>query len=86
LLPGSSSTPERYAGRDGAVTHSWTPDDDVAERCLLLAADLGLDFAAIDLRITPDGEAVCFEVDPSPAYSAFEQATGPPIARYLAGV
>ena len=49
-----------------------------------------LDFAGIDLRITPDGETYCFEVNPSPAYSAFEEATGQPIslalARYLAGV
>ena len=49
-----------------------------------LAASLGLEFSGIDLRITPDGEAVCFEVNPSPAFSYYEQAAGVPIAAALA--
>jgi hypothetical protein len=46
--------------------------DDVAARCLLLARTLGLQLAGIDLRRTPEGEWVCFEVNPSPAYSCYE--------------
>ncbi len=60
-------------------------DDELAARCLALAAALGLDFAGIDLRLTPEGEPYCLEVNPSPAYSAFEAATGQPIALALAG-
>jgi glutathione synthase/RimK-type ligase-like ATP-grasp enzyme len=79
----------RYAREEPARLRPWAPSDDLAEQCLLLAADLGLDFAGIDLRITSDGEVYCLEVNPSPAYSAFEEATGQPIAaalaRYLAG-
>lgn len=59
-------------------------DDELAERCLALATELGLAFAGIDLRITPDGEVYCFEVNPSPAYSAFEEATRQPISLALA--
>jgi RimK-like ATP-grasp domain len=74
----------RYA--DGEVSmQAWTPGDELAERCLALTADLGLEFAGIDLRVSAEGEVYCFEVNTSPAYSAFEQASGQPIARALAG-
>jgi glutathione synthase/RimK-type ligase-like ATP-grasp enzyme len=46
--------------------------DDVAERCLSMARGLGLRLAGIDLRRTAEGEWVCFEVNPSPAYSCYE--------------
>jgi hypothetical protein len=88
----SGSADWRYAHHEQgeARMSPFALDDATAGRCLKLAADLGLDFAGIDLRITPDGETYCFEVNPSPAYSAFEEATGQPIslalARYLAGV
>lgn len=45
---------------------------DVAARCLSVARGLGLLLAGIDLRRTPEGEWVCFEVNPSPAYSCYE--------------
>jgi glutathione synthase/RimK-type ligase-like ATP-grasp enzyme len=55
---------------------------------LQLAQRLELPLAGIDLRRTPDGRHVCFEVNPSPAFSFYEQRTGLPIAaaiaRYLA--
>ena len=48
-----------------------------------------LPLAGIDLRRTPDGRYVCFEVNPSPAFSFYERRTGLPIAhaiaRHLAG-
>jgi D-alanine-D-alanine ligase-like ATP-grasp enzyme len=50
---------------------------------------LELAFAGIDLKITPEGEIFCFEVNPSPGYTYYENHTGQPIAmalaRYLAG-
>ena len=32
------------------------------------------------LEITPDGNVYCFEVDPSPAFSDYEESSGQPIA------
>jgi glutathione synthase/RimK-type ligase-like ATP-grasp enzyme len=56
----------------------------VAEACRALTRRLGLELSGIDLRFTPDGRIVCFEVNPSPAYSVFEDETGQPIAAALA--
>jgi len=57
----------RYArsqvGSD-AVLAAHRLDDDVAERCVTLAAALGLPFAGIDLKLSPDGRVVCFEALP----------------------
>jgi glutathione synthase/RimK-type ligase-like ATP-grasp enzyme len=58
--------------------------DDLTEACINLAADLNLPFAGIDLKITPEGQVYCFEVNPSPAFSYYETNTGQPIARALA--
>jgi glutathione synthase/RimK-type ligase-like ATP-grasp enzyme len=87
----SDAVDYRYASRTGgsASLRATTVPDDLAARCVALTAGLGLAFAGIDLRIGPDGEATCFEVNPSPAYSYYEANTGQPIAaslaRYLAG-
>lgn len=71
----------RYATRDGLPVRLAAHDlpDDTAERCLRVAAALGLRLCGIDLRRRPDGEHVCFEVNPMPAYSYFEAGTGQPI-------
>jgi D-alanine-D-alanine ligase-like ATP-grasp enzyme len=50
---------------------------EVAERCQRLAAHLGLAVAGIDLRLTPDGEWYCFEVNPAPGFPFYERASGP---------
>ena len=91
-LINSDATDYRYASRqvgDAAELEAGVLPSGVAENCLKLAAALELDFAGIDLKITPDGEVYCFEVNPSPAYSYYELNTGQPIsaalARYLAG-
>ena len=69
--------------------HAIGLPDELAERCLRLAQALGLAFAGIDLKLTPDKQAYCFEVNPSPAFSYYEAHTGQPIAQavacYLAG-
>jgi hypothetical protein len=58
--------------------------DELAERCIALSQALELPFAGIDLKITPEGEPFCFEVNPSPAFSYYEAHTGQPIARAVA--
>jgi hypothetical protein len=64
------------------ATHAL--DDETAGRCVALTRGLGLEFAGIDLKITPDGEVYCFEVNPSPAYTYFSGQTKQPIAEALA--
>ncbi|MDQ4130320.1 MAG: ATP-grasp domain-containing protein [Actinomycetota bacterium] len=88
----TNATDYRYAyeSENGATElEEFHIDDELAERCLVLARALELPFAGIDLKLAPDGEVYCFEVNPSPAFSYYESHTGQPIrhavARYLCG-
>ena len=58
--------------------------EEVRLRCLELARMLGLVAAGVDLRRGDDGRWVCFEVNPSPAFTYYQAATGQPIAAVLA--
>ena len=82
----SEATDYRYASASGtfARLEPTRLSDPVAAQCVALTALLGLRFSGIDLRITPAGEVVCFEVNPCPAYAYYEGHTGQPIARSLA--
>jgi glutathione synthase/RimK-type ligase-like ATP-grasp enzyme len=82
----SDATDYRYARRSGGSTvlRATKLRDDLAEQCVALTEGLGLSFAGIDLRLGPDGEATCFEVNPSPGYSYYQANTGQPIAASLA--
>jgi hypothetical protein len=83
----SDATDYRYARRqtgDAATMRACDLGPELEARCLALAAGLGLDLAGIDLRMTPEGEAVCFEVNPSPVYSYYESHTGQPMAAAIA--
>lgn len=82
----SDATDYRYSGRQTGKDAELAPvqlPDAVAARCVRLAHALELPFSGIDLRLTPAGGYVCFEVNPSPAYSYYETWTGLPIARAL---
>lgn len=48
----------------------------LAEQCLALSRALNLPLAGLDLRITPEDDVCCFEVNPSPAFSWYEDRTG----------
>jgi glutathione synthase/RimK-type ligase-like ATP-grasp enzyme len=82
----SDAVDYRYAARDGmdACLLPTQLDDDVAQRCVELTAALGLTFAGIDLKFTPEDEVFCFEVNPSPGFSYFEAHTEQPIADAVA--
>ena len=88
----TDTTDYRYAYRQGGETELKAIElpHELAERCVRLSQALGLVFAGIDLKITPDNQVYCFEVNPSPAFSYYEANTGQPIAhavaRYLAGM
>lgn len=88
----SEATDYRYAKRQtgtAARLSAVALDDDLAERCVALTEGLGLAFSGIDLKLTPDGRVFCFEVNPCPGYSYFEENSGQAIstavAQYLAG-
>lgn len=53
---------------------------------LTLAELTELPLAGIDLRRTADNEWYCFEINPSPGFSYYENATGQPIADAIAGL
>lgn len=82
----SSVVDYRYAAREGGVAELTATDlpDEIAARCIALAAQMELPLAGIDLRRRPDGEYVCLEVNPMPAYSFFQAHTGLPISQAIA--
>ena len=82
----SSATDYRYPDReeDAPKIQAQELPADIAERCGSLAASMGLLLAGIDLRHTPDERWFCFEVNPSPGFTYYEQASGQPIADGIA--
>ena len=76
----------RYAeGEGGGARYApMVLPEAIAARCLELSRRLDLPLAGIDLKLTQDGDWVCFEVNPAPAFSSFEERTGQPIALAIA--
>ena len=71
-----------YAGRG-----RYMPRDVSAlstQLCRAIGKTMHLQFAGIDLRHDDDDAWHCFEVNPSPAFTFFEQATGQPLTAALA--
>lgn len=58
--------------------------DDLTQTLLELTRALGLVYGAIDLRLTPDGEYVFLEINPSGQFLYIEAATGLPISQAMA--
>jgi len=83
----TDATDYRYAHRQGsdyAELRAVDLSDELAEMCVNLAAGLGLAFAGIDLKVTPENHVYCFEVNPSPAFSYYEFNTDQPISEAVA--
>jgi len=76
----------RYASRQGGDAHlrPTTLEPRTRERCLRASQVLGLPFMGLDLMLADDGLTYCFEANPSPGYSFFEDATGQDISGSLA--
>lgn len=72
----------RYDGK--ADWRASTVSDEVAAAAIALTRKLGLVLAGIDLRFCDDGRVICFEVNPSPAFSAYQEATRQPISDEVA--
>jgi len=66
----------------------WKPYElpqETASRLLALVRRLGLEYGAVDFRVTPDGEHVFLEINPAGQFLFIENATGMKIADTLAG-
>ena len=80
----------RYPGRVSGFCrfNAMELDPKTTDACIKLAKVCNLCFCGIDLIISNNG-TYCLEVNPSPAYSVYQQSTGQPIsdilARHLAG-
>jgi len=74
----------RYAGEAGARVKPWRVPDELAPRLHALAASLGLLMAGIDLRRKPQGDWVCFEVNPSPGFTFYDDEDDELLARATA--
>jgi glutathione synthase/RimK-type ligase-like ATP-grasp enzyme len=77
----------RYAKRHGLDTKivSCSIPSNVRERCISLAKNMGLVVAGIDLRYNPDSDRwYCFEVNPSPAFTYYQDSTGQQIDKAIA--
>ena len=76
----------RYASRQGGSVEVRACDlpGEIADRCVRTTRKMGLAVGGIDLRLTPDGRWFCFEVNPSPGFSFYQDATGQPIADAIA--
>jgi hypothetical protein len=82
----SAACDYRYAASQGmeAVLRCTTLPPALAERCQALASALALPVAGIDLRHGADEHWYCFEVNPSPAFTYYQDATGQPIDEAIA--
>lgn len=66
----------------GASVRAVEPDEPTRELAACAASVVGLGFAGVDL-IPDGGRWVVAEVNPSPGWRHFQQATGVPVARHL---
>jgi len=82
----TSATDYRYPGDADVGRKLIEVPKEVADRCRTLTHKLGLVVAGIDLRRTKH-EWVCFEVNPSPAFTYFDldDAIAKAVARQLGG-
>jgi hypothetical protein len=72
----------RYAGReneDVKLTPFKLPQD-IEKRCFKISKSLRLPLCGIDLFKTDKGKYYCFEVNPSPGYTYYQQSAGQDIA------
>ena len=83
----TEATDYRYAMQQTGEPAQLRPvmlSEELAAQCVRLTRTLGLEISGIDLKVTPDHEVYCFEVNPTPAFSYYEQGAGLPIASAIA--
>jgi hypothetical protein len=66
------------------IAHTLPPP--LEDMCRRIARELKLLWTGIDFRLTPEGEYVFLEANPSPMFLGFERATGLPLTESLAAL
>jgi hypothetical protein len=82
----SSADDYRYSSEHNMETkiNSTCLPLSIQNQCHSLAVGLNLPLAGIDLRCTPQHEWYCFEVNPSPGFTYYQEATQQPISWAIA--
>ena len=80
----TDATDYRYPNGNHVQLRACSLGPGLEERCRTLARVMRLPFAGVDLRRSPEGEWYCFEVNPSPAFSYYQAATGQRISAAVA--
>jgi RimK-like ATP-grasp domain len=83
----STATDYRYAGSqvgESATLKYIELEAAQQNKCVEFSRHLGLFFSGIDFKRNPQGEYFCFEANPMPGYSYYEEHTSQPIAYTLA--
>jgi glutathione synthase/RimK-type ligase-like ATP-grasp enzyme len=71
----SSAADYRHADTAAELAEFDLPEI-LGKQLVALVQGMNLLVAGVDLRLTPDGSLVCFEVNPSPGFTYYEDATG----------
>ena len=80
-LINSNATDYRYDSKS-----NWKKIDlplEYQEACIRLSRFLDLELSGIDLRFNSNGIPFCLEVNPSPAFTAYEEITGQEISKSI---
>lgn len=82
----TAATDYRYAAAEGDEVEVAPFDlpETLGRELLALTRSMGLLVAGVDLRLTVDGDWYCFEVNPSPGFTYYQDQTGQPIAEAIA--
>ncbi len=83
----SNGVDYRYSGQTNggeAQLRAIEAPPEIARLAVKLSAALELPVAGLDLMVDRGGNVYCLEVNPSPAFSYYEQHTAQPIAREIA--
>jgi glutathione synthase/RimK-type ligase-like ATP-grasp enzyme len=75
----------RY-GAPGTAPQIWAArlPREIEARAIAMTKAMGLEVSGIDLRRTPQDQWYCFEVNPSPGFTFYEQFAGQDLARAIA--
>jgi glutathione synthase/RimK-type ligase-like ATP-grasp enzyme len=89
IFAASISSEAQYAadyrpGLASAKVEPYSLPSSVADKLFKLMRSFGLNYGAIDLRVTPEGDYVFFEVNPAGEYLFISRRTGQPIAAAIA--
>jgi glutathione synthase/RimK-type ligase-like ATP-grasp enzyme len=80
----SADTDYRYPSNRAPEIRPCALPREVEGSCLKVARNLGMQVAGIDLRRTVADEWYCFEANPSPGFTFYENASGWPMADAIA--